>query len=60
MRFDRVMRLKANCSGGWPVHRAYDGSVVIGQGQAVSVQGIAAAGSSPLIVVAARWAEVPV
>lgn len=64
LMIDAIVTLQASlastATGGWPVHRTYDGSVVIGQGQAVSVQGIAAAGTSPLIVVAARWAEVPI
>lgn len=36
-----------------------DGRIAVGPGQAVSVQGIAAAGTSPLITVAATWMEEP-
>lgn len=41
----------------WQVLDNVDGEVVVAPGTAVSVQGIAAAGSSPLITVAAIWAE---
>jgi hypothetical protein len=43
----------------WAIHDLVGGSVVVGPGSAVSVQGITAAGSSPLIVVGMVWAEVP-
>ena len=41
----------------WQVLDPVNGAVVVGAGQAVSVQGIAAAGTSPLIVVGMVWAE---
>lgn len=44
----------------WQIIDNVDGSVIVGPGQAVSVQGIAAAGTSPLIVVSMTWAEEPV
>ena len=43
----------------WALIDNIDGEVIIGAGQAVSIQGIAAAGSSPLITVGAIWAEEP-
>lgn len=52
--------LASTAVGGWQVIDDVRGEVVIGPGQAVSVQGIAAAGSSPLIVVACVWAEEPI
>ena len=44
----------------WAIQDNVGGGVVVGPGQAVSVQGIAAAGSSPLITVALIWAEEPI
>jgi hypothetical protein len=41
----------------WQIKDLVEGQVVVRPGQAVSVQGIAAAGSSPLITVAAVWME---
>lgn len=52
--------LASTAVGGWQVIDNVDGEVVIGPGSAVSVQAIAAAGSSPLITVGAIWAEEPI
>ena len=41
----------------WQVIDYVAGEVVVGPGQAVSAQGIAAAGSTPLITVTMAWAE---
>lgn len=41
----------------WQVIDNVDGSIVVGAGQAVSVQAIAAGGSSPLVVIGMVWDE---
>ena len=44
----------------WVVIDPVDGEVIVGAGQAVSLQGIAAAGTSPLITAGMIWTEEPV
>jgi len=44
----------------WHVSREIGGSIVVSPGATVSLQGIAAGGSSPLVAFGAVWQEVPV
>lgn len=44
----------------WQVIDPVDGEVVVNAGQAVSIQGIAAAGTSPLITAGMIWTEEPI
>ena len=41
----------------WQLIDYVNGAIIVGPGQAISIQGIAAAGTSPLIVAGATWAE---
>lgn len=49
--------LATSVVGPWQVIDYVNGEVVIGPGQAVSAQGIAAGGTSPLLTIGAVWAE---
>lgn len=51
--------LASTAVGLYSVIDAVDGEIIINSGQAISVQGIAAAGTSPLITVGMVWAEEP-
>lgn len=43
----------------WQVYEPTDGAIVIPQGCSASLQGIAAAGTSPLVLLSAAWEEIP-
>lgn len=52
--------LATTAVGLYPIQDRVDGAVMLVPGAAVSVQGIAAAGTSPLLTTGMVWAEVPV
>src|SRR5678816_3120028 len=49
--------LASTAAAPWQVIDNVDGEIIVNPGQAVSVQGIAAGGSTPLITVGMIWAE---
>lgn len=51
--------LASTAVGGWQLNDDVEGAIILPEGGSYSIQGIAAAGSSPLVVVGVTWEEIP-